>query len=350
MTRWRVDHEIKSDHVLAKDEKQLLFKAPDRSHQIYLITRRGAGIHAADELYLSSHVILDDEDPIKAADKADVYLRQFLETLSIVTNASYQIRKRVMVVDWTPGLTRRGFTYFKNFPNPDVPLYALTHKHIETVTKYSTNPIPLSVRLAMSWWARGVKARLPSEQFQLFWYALEILAEYLKPTAKVSSKCPVCSSDLYCQTCGTIPLHRPYPKQAIKMIVEKHVSNDRDEFFRIIDGSRNKLLHGEDEKTIEKDIGLKWEKLCDMLGQVTWLSLLDTLGRITMETADADTELVLSKTNTFVHYHVATKVNAIMTGNHLDPLNPQIDEFQPQFEWNMIVKEHEKKEQEQQDA
>lgn len=50
MTRWRVDHEIKSDLVLAKTEKQIVFKAPDRSHEIYLITRRGPGKHAAVQL------------------------------------------------------------------------------------------------------------------------------------------------------------------------------------------------------------------------------------------------------------------------------------------------------------
>ena len=250
-----------------------------------------------------------------------------------------------MVADWTPGLKSHRFLYFKEFPNPDVPNYGLTQEHIETVAKYSANPIPLSVRLAMSWWARGVKASYPTEQFQYFWYALEILAEHLKPTTRVSSKCPACNGDLNCQTCGSVPLHRPYPKQALKMVIEKHVRHDPDHFFKTVDEARNRLLHGADDKAIEQDLGIKWEKLSDNLGKVTWVSLLDTLGKITMETSDKETLLALIETNTFVHYHVTIRTDMIMSGNHLDPANPQIDEFQPKFELNMIVNEHEKKDQ-----
>ena len=342
MTRWRVDFEIKSDFVLVKDQKQVVFRAPDKSHEIYLVTRRGPGKHAADELYLSSHVILGDDDPMEAADRASVYLRQFLQTLAIVTSAFYRVKRRVMVVDWTPGLTKRHVLYFKMFPNPNVPLYGLSQNLIDSVIKLSANPIPLDVRLAMSWWARGV-ASSDTEQFQYFWYALEILAGHLKPAIKVPSKCPFCGGDLYCQTCNKVPLHRPYPKQALKFLIEKHVRENSEHFFKTADEARNRLLHGEDDEIIERELGVSWEKLSDGLGKVTWAALLDTLSQITMKTPPEDANLDLTQANTFVHYDVTLTTDMTVGAHHANPDDPQIDEFQlPTFELNMVVNEHEK--------
>src|SRR5713101_6896247 len=125
MTRWRVDFRVKSDLALDKNEKKLFFASPDSCFEIHLFTKRGHGIHAADELYISAHVILEDEGPHNASDKAEMYLRQFLDVLSIVTSTAFQIKERILVADWTPGLTKRRFLYFKTFPNPHVPVHAL---------------------------------------------------------------------------------------------------------------------------------------------------------------------------------------------------------------------------------
>lgn len=340
MTRWRVDHEIRSDFILAKTQNQVVFKAPDKSHVIYLMTRRGPGKHAADELYLSSHVILDEQEAMDAVEKAEAYLSHFLETLAIVTSVCYRIEGRTLVVDWSPGLNSRRCISFKKFPNPDVPKYALTQDLVDTVMKYSTNPIPLNVRLAMSWWARGVATSFAPDQFQFFWYALEILTEHHKPTTKITSKCPHCSGDLHCQSCGTVPLHRPYPKQAVKILIEKHLTRDPDVFFKQMDEARNRLLHGDDQKLIEQDMGVDWGTLSDRLGRLTWLSLLDTLRKITMEHSSRETVAIV-QTNSYLHYDVILRSDLTIGVHHVNPLEPQIDEFQlPGLEISMVVGEH----------
>lgn len=345
VTRWRVDHEIKSDFVLVKEQKQIVFHAPDTSHSIYLVTRRGPGKHAADELHLSSHVILDDDDPLKGAERAEVYLEQFLETLAVVTSGSYRVKGRTLIVDWTPGLKERKCFHFKNFPNPHVPQYALSQNLVDTVAKYSAHSIPLDVRLAMSWWARGVAASAPHDQFQYFWYALEILAEHLKPSTKVASTCPHCHGDLHCMSCDKVPLHRPYPKQAIRMVIEKHVKPDPLLVFEKLDDARNKLLHGVDRKGIEQDLGVPWEKLSDKLGKITWLALLDTLaGQMMSVSAEAGREkLALIDVSTYTHYQVNMRTDLIMGAHHANPADPQIDEFMLKgFEITMTVNEREK--------
>ena len=343
VTRWRVDHEIKSDIVLVQDQNQVVFVAPNKSHEIYLKTRRGSGQHAADELFLSSHLILEDNDPRAAAARADDYLDQFLETLSVISSAFYRIKRRVMVADWTSGLTRRRVIIYKEFPNPHVPLYGLSQDLIDSVAKLSVNPIPLNVRLAMARWSQGVAATSSPEQFQYFWYALEILAEHLKPAIRVPSKCPHCTGDLYCQSCEKVPLHRPYPKQALQMLVQKHVGEDHARFFKIMDEARNRLLHGEDRKVIERELDVGWEALSDDLGKLTWIVLLDTLRQITADGSPDGVTLEFLQSNTFVHYHVEMGTEAEFGAHHADPANPLIDEFQPNLEIKMIVNEHENK-------
>jgi hypothetical protein len=153
--KWRVDFKVKADMVLAKDQKEAIFKAPDGSHAIHLLTKRGEGKHAADELYLSAHVILDGEDPREAGDEAEALLRRFLDVLAVVTGGSYRIEHKVLVVDWTPGLTERRFLHFRHFPDPNVPLLALNQQLVDSVAKLVEHEIPRAVRLAIRWWARG---------------------------------------------------------------------------------------------------------------------------------------------------------------------------------------------------
>ena len=340
MTRWRVDFKVKSDLVLAQHEKKILFTAPDNSHEIHLVTKRGQGKHAADELYLSAHVVLEDEEVRHAADEAEVRLRQFLDVLAIVSNSYYSIEELVMAVDWTPGLKERRLQVYNVFPNPHVPMYALTQAQMDAVKKLMANTIPRAMRLAMRWWARGVSAESPSEQFQFFWYALEILAEHVKPTIKVPSKCPKCNGDLFCSVCNENPLHRPYPKQAIKMLVDRHVTGKPDRFFTLIDEARNRLLHGDDPLVIEQELEIKWEKISDSLGHATWAALFSTLSNIAVINATEAPKLDLLRTNTFVHYDVSIVADISVGATHADPSNPQIEEFQlPDFKVSMNVQE-----------
>ena len=340
MTRWRVDFKVKSDLVLAKHENKILFNAPDNSHEIHLITKRGQGVHAADELYLSAHVVLENEEIRDAADDAEVRLRRFLDVLAIVANSYYSIEELVMAVDWTPGLTRRRLLAYNVFPNPHVPMYGLTQSQMEAVKKLMANPIPRAVRLAMRWWARGLSAESPNEQFQFFWYALEILADHVKPPIKVPSKCPKCNGELFCPACNENPLHRPFPKQAIKMLVDKHFTGKPDQFFTVIDVARNRLLHGDDPLVIEQDLNIKWDKISDSLGHVTWAALFSTLSNIAVIDATEAPKLDLLRANTFVHYDVSTAADISVGATHADPSNPLIEEFEPPgFKVSMNVQE-----------
>jgi len=338
-TRWRVDFRVKSDMVLAKDQSEVVFTAPDDSHEIHLFTRRGAGKHAADELYLATHVILHDEDPMRAADRAADYLRAFLNVLSVVTSSYYRVEERTLVADWTLRVSHRRFLYFKRFPNPNVPIYGLEQAHLASAMKLMSNQIPGAVLLAIRWWARGVGATPSSDQFQYFWYALEIFAEFTKPTAKVPDKCPSCGGELFCQRCETVPVHRPYPKQAIRELILKHVKGEPEKAFELWDKARNALLHGTDPKEIQGALGFSWQWLSDSLGKAVWAAFLAYLVNLVAASASERGSLALAEANTYAHFEMTVTSDMAMGAAHKDPDSPKIEEFQPDFKLEMNVQE-----------
>jgi hypothetical protein len=194
--------------------------------------------------------------------------------------------------------------------------------------------------LAIRWWARGVGASPPSDQFQYFWYALEILAEFDKPTAVVPDKCPKCGGNLYCESCETVPVHRPYPKQAIRMLVMKHVTGDPEGAFVLWDKARNALLHGTERKEIERSLGFTWLQLADSLGKAVWASLLSYLATVTGARAtEPGGRLHLADASTYMHYELTVIGDAEMAAVHKDPENPLIDEFHPEVNLELIVKD-----------
>lgn len=338
VTRWRVDFAVKTSMVLAEDQKELVFRAPDDSHAIHLLTKRGPGKHAADELYLSAHVILEGEEPRIAADDAETLLGRFLSVLSVVTGGFYRIEHTILVVDWSPGLVERDFLYFKVFPDPNVPIPALDQDLVESVAKLTRSEIPRAVRLSISWWARGVAASPASEQFQYFWYALEILAEHAKPSVRVASKCPRCQGELFCQACNRVPVHRPYPKEAIRLLIEKHVQGEPHRLFEAIDKARNLLLHGEAPHEIEREVGAEWDALSNSLGTATRAAIVSTLANLaTAHEETGSVKLSLNNVSSYTHWETKIVTDMAMPGGHADPANPQIEEFWPTFKLEMNV-------------
>lgn len=340
MTRWRVDFPVKSDLVLKKAEPKVVFVSPDTTHEIHLFTKRGEGKHAADELFLSAHVLLEDADPQQAGERAEEYLRQFLEVLSIVTSSYFSMKQKTLVADWSPGLNMRKLWYYNIFPNPHVPMYAIGQKEIDSAKILMNGRVPSAITMALKWWRLGASAGSPEEQFQYFWFALEILAEHGKPTDKVASKCQVCQDDLYCRQCNKVPVHRPYPKQAIKLLINKHVTGEPDRFFALVDEARNRLLHGDDPDVIERELNVPWKHLSDGLGKATYASLISTLLNNSAANASEKREISLIHTNTFTHYDVIVAIEGAMGCSHADPANPQIEEFDPKLDVKMLVGEH----------
>ncbi|MGO7785661.1 methylamine utilization protein MauJ, partial [Rhizobium ruizarguesonis] len=76
------------------------------------------------------------------------------------------------------------------------------------------------MRRALRWYRLGIHAYSPDDQFTYFWFALEIVAEFQKPTSKVHDKFPHCQSALYCEKCekpGQPRSRQPWEEASVTM-------------------------------------------------------------------------------------------------------------------------------------
>ena len=160
-------------------------------------------------------------------------------------------------------------------------------------------------------------------QFQSFWFALELLAQHKKSTAKVSDLCSKCGKPLYCEACEEYPKHRPFPKQAIFELCETLVP-ENPEFFPVISKTRNALLHGERAGAIKDIVGYPLENIIDPLAQATWNGLLsEVLAGLPKE--QRPDQLNIGQATTFVQ----RKVSAIAT---IETIVPNDENGNPDIE------------------
>jgi hypothetical protein len=146
-----------------------------------------------------------------------------------------------------------------------------TARAIERLLEFD---IPPAIRRAMRWYRLGINETVPDDQFINFWFALEIVAEFQKSTDKVPDRCPQCQSPLYCESCKTHPVHRPYPKQAIRALLKAVDKECDDATIERLDKTRNSLMHGSTLKEIEDSLPQPHEQIVDILGRLLWRALI----------------------------------------------------------------------------
>ena len=171
-----------------------------------------------------------------------------------------------------------------------------TARAIERLLEFD---MPPAIRRAMRWYRLGINETVPDDQFMNFWFALEIVAGFQKPTDKVPDRCPQCQSPLFCESCETHPVHKPYPKQAIRALL-KAVDNECDDAtIERLDRTRNSLMHGSTLKEIEDSLTQPHEQIVDILGHLLWKALIHQLPHEMF-----DGTLAMGYPSTYVHHTV----------------------------------------------
>jgi hypothetical protein len=184
----------------------------------------------------------------------------------------------------------------------DDPQPFLRNENAKSIERLLEFEIPPAVRRALRWYRRAIDAAAPDDQFTYFWFALEIVAEFQKPTAKVHDQCPHCQSALYCESCGKYPEHRPYAKQAIRALMMAADEECDGETVDLLDRTRNSLMHGSTLREIEGTLPDPHESVVDILGRILWKSLVRQFPKEMF-----DGRLVMGMPSTYVHY----KANAV---------------------------------------
>ena len=183
-------------------------------------------------------------------------------TKSIVDVARAKTKGMTPVLLWSDSI---------EYEDPQPFLKEAISKTIERLLEFE---LPPALRRAMRWYRLGINESVPDDQFMYFWFALEIVAEFQKSTGKVPDKCPHCHSPLFCESCETHPVHKPYAKQAIHSLLKTVDKECDDETINHLGKARNSLMHGATLKEIEASLPEPHEEIVDVLGRLVWRSLI----------------------------------------------------------------------------
>lgn len=256
---------------------------------------------------LSVHLYFEAESLADAADVADEHLTTCLNMLAFTTGSGFRRHRIRQIIDAEPSKgSMRDVRMWGDRIEYDDPQPFLNERHFKTIERLLEFDIPPAIRRALRWYRLGIDAEATDDQFAYFWFALEIVAEYQKPSAKVHDKCPKCQTPLYCEVCAVHPEHKPYPKQAIRELLLKLDGCD-DATVVLLDKTRNSLMHGATLKEIEHSLPNPHEKVVDTLGKLLWMALIR---QFPPEMFDGS--LIMGMPSTYVHYS-ATGVAHIQT-------------------------------------
>lgn len=266
------NYEIKSDVSVIEDDLWLKFKHPKGLYRARIrnITRKDFST----PFLLALHLTFETPSLQEAKAIADERLADCLNILALVTASTF-VRHRIrQIVDCTPGDPMRSILFWGDAIGNEDPQPILNNRFMDSVERLLAFDTPPAIRRALRWYRLGINATNPDDQYQYFWFALEILAVYQEAPEKVADKCPDCKSDLFCKTCEKYPLHKPYPKQKIRALIKAVDKEVVDSTVDLLDETRNALMHGKTLKEIEEKLPKPHEEIVDVLGRILFNALV----------------------------------------------------------------------------
>lgn len=213
----------------------------------------------------------------QAQDVADSHLVEVMNMLAFVTGCSLTRQRIRLIFDATPEKAMRDVRMWSDILQFEDPKPLLSRNIAQAVELLSQFDLPPALRKAMRWYRLGVNASAQDDQFMNFWFALEILAEYQKPTERVPDVCQVCKSPLFCETCRAHSMHRPFATQAIEMLMRRVDKTCDDAVVRRLFRSRNRLMHGDTLEEIDeqgKASDAPEEHVVNILGRLVWRAVI----------------------------------------------------------------------------
>ena len=310
------NYEIKTDCSVVGDDLVLRIKHPTGIYRarIQNIPR----LVYTTPFLLSLHLYFDAPKLDEARAIADGFLADCLNMLAFTTGSTFQYHRIRQIVDVAPpgkdGM--KSLLMWSDQIEYEDPQPFLDEDTAQAIERLLEFDMPPAIRRAMRWYRLGINATTPDDQFVYFWFALEIVAEFQKSTDKVPDTCPKCQSALYCESCETHPVHKPYAKQAIRSLLKAVDKECDDATVERLDKTRNSLMHGSTLKEIEDSLPQPHEQIVDILGRLLWRALILQFPHDTF-----DGTLAMGYPSTYIHRkiggvaHIQTVVPADPDGD-----------------------------------
>ena len=270
--RFIANHEIESEMSVASDDIRLKLQHPKGHFQARI--KNILRDDYSTPFLLSLQIIFEAPSLDEARDIAQEKLSECLNMLAFVTGAGVRRYRTKQIVDCTPLSGMRECLVWADSVEHEDPQPFLDENVIASMERLLQFDSPPAVRRALRWYRIGIHDSIPEDQFQYFWFALEILAEHQKSPEKVADRCPQCKSPLYCENCKTHPTHRPYAKQAIRALIQAVDKTCKEETIEALDKARNALTHGATLEEIEEELPSSGEHIVDVLGRILFRALV----------------------------------------------------------------------------
>jgi hypothetical protein len=312
---------IESDLCLPTGAEPLVLSHPANAFQLKL-SNLSAG--EDENARLAGHLFFSAESFDTGVDEAHEKLAYALSFLSYTTNRKFECTELMRVVDWTPGLPKRRALIYHSSPLDDraEPALHATYGHTaERLMAMSHDPRQAA---ALRWYRVAIGADTFEQQFPYFFFALEIVAQALKDSSKVTSKCPQCGGRLYCESCQNYPTHRPYEKQAIRQLVERVHPKGADEVFETLNLIRNTLAHGKSVEEIVEQLPCTPEQAVNKLARITHSALFLMFNESALP--DPGKALKFAGPDTVVRRDLVAGIHMEFSTKG-DPTNPKVEDL-----------------------
>ena len=275
MKKWLADYRIKSKLQFPVATPSVSFKVGDAE-----VTVSNASQSDLPNKSLAAQIAVLADDIKTAESLALTKITEVLHLLSFTTGSGFRISRKRFIMDWSPGVEiREQFAYGYDHETDRWP--DLKEGYFLTVQEIDRTPHVNKLRTALRWYAAATRSTVPEDQFQYFWFVMELLAEFTKGKELVADKCQVCHGDLYCPRCAAVSQHRPFPRQAIEDLLDRiKVAPERKrDLFRI----RNGMMHGNTREEIEADIQKQSPEFeishaVDFIGGCAYMALFNSFG------------------------------------------------------------------------
>ena len=322
--RWVAGFRVFADLILPADTPALTYRQPEGEVEIEI---RNAEKDEFDSASLTVYVTLPAADREGARTRSADILHSFLYLLTFVTAMKFRLARRLFVLDWSPGVTdlREGLVWARSLEPPQHD--AMSAEFIESVALFESASGSTTSQRALRWFSLGVRASIMEDQFQYFWFVIELVANAKKVAEKVADRCATCRGDLYCPTCEGPSMHRPYSVQKIRMIMKS--AGATDDVIERASLVRNMIMHGDDREHIE-------EELTKVDSEVGLKEVVNVLGRLAREVIlrtftfppGTATPVTILDVSTYVEHSlevIADIALGLMPG--ADAMNPKIDDI-----------------------
>jgi len=316
MKTWIGDFRLESTLILPSELPELKLKLPDGEFSLQNASKQDQPNEA-----LAAQIVLRAPTIAEAEDLANTRIREILDVLSFVTNSTFRISRQRFLMDWTPGTEiREQYAYAHGKFEDRWP--ELASDFLSTVAEIENLESLKRLRAPLRWFAAGIRAQVAEDQFQHFWFVLELIAEIAKSKTLVTDKCQQCHGDLFCPRCNALSTHRPFPKQAIEgLLAHLNVSVEvQRDLFKI----RNGIMHGRTRLEILDDIRIQspdfdFGDSIDLIWQIAIAAIFNAL----QMTAHQYERMAFGASDSIASRNFTFKAHMQM-GMHGDPNDPQL--------------------------